>query len=179
MSTVSSPLVSIVTPVYNGERYLEECVESVLRQTYTQWEYLIVNNCSVDSTHDIAERYAKRDGRVRVYHCKQFVGVIESHNRAFRLISPNSKYCKVVSADDWLFPDCVARMVNLAEANPSVGIVGSYTLSGGGALWRVKFDGLPYERTVVSGREACRWHLLGGHYFLGMPSICSISVRSC
>jgi len=61
-------------------------------------------------------------------------------------------------------------MVDMAEANPSVGIVGAYTLRGDGTNWRVTFDGLPYETTVITGREACRWHLLGGHYFLGIPT---------
>jgi glycosyltransferase involved in cell wall biosynthesis len=170
MNAASQPLVSIVTPVYNGEQYLVECIESVLKQTYENWEYLIVNNCSTDSTLGIAKGYAERDDRIRVYDYSMFVDVIESYNRALRLVSQRSKYCKVISADDWLFPECVARMVDLAEVNPSVGIVGAYTLRGDGTNWRVRFDGLPYRSTVVPGREACRWHLLGGHYFLGNPT---------
>ena len=94
------PLVSIVTPVFNGQRYLEECIESVLQQSYENWEYLIVDNASTDSTFSIAQQYAARDARVRAYHYDEFVGVIESHNRALRLISTNSKYCKVLAADD-------------------------------------------------------------------------------
>lgn len=160
----------MVTPVYNGERYLVECIESVLQQTYKNWEYLIVNNCSTDSTLGIAKRYAERDDRIHVYNYDEFVDVIESYNRALRLVPQCSKYCKVIGADDWLFPECVARMVDLAEANPSVGIVGAYTLRHDGTSWRVKFDGLPYRSTVVPGREACRWHLLGGPYFLGIPT---------
>jgi len=170
MNPASEPLVSVVTPVYNGAKYLIECIESVVNQTYKHLEYLIVNNCSTDATLDIAKRYEKLDGRVHVYDYREFVDVIESHNRAFRLISSQSKYCKVVSADDCLFTECVARMVALAEANPTVGVVGAYTLSGGSAGYRVMFDGLPYGITVVPGREACRWHLLGGRYFLGMPT---------
>ena len=170
MNAASQPLVSIVTPVYNGERYLFECIESVIRQTYENWEYLIVNNCSTDSTAEVASRYAGRDDRIRVFSYDEFVDVIESFNRAFGLISERSKYCKVVCADDWLFPECIARMVALAEAHPSVGIVGAYTLRDDGMNPRVVFDGLPYKTKVVLGREACRWHLLGGHYFLGIPT---------
>ena len=98
-------LVAVVTPVYNGEKYLVECIESVLAQTYHNWHYTIVNNCSTDKTLDIAERYAKMDGRVRVLSYNEFVGAIENHNRAVRIISPDSKYCKVVSADDWIASD--------------------------------------------------------------------------
>ena len=164
------PVVSIVTPVHNGERYLDECIQSVLVQTYTHWEYLIVDNCSSDATLDIARRYAAQDTRIHVHGYDAFVDVIGSHNRALRLISPNSKYCKVLSADDCLLPDCIALMVDFAETHPTVGIVGAYAIRGGGTHWRIVFDGLSYRATVVAGREACRWHLLGGRHFLGVPT---------
>jgi len=164
------PLVSVVTPVYNGELYLRECIESVLAQTYSNWEYIIVNNFSTDKTLQIAEEYATKDGRIQVHSNDRLLEIIANHNRAFRLISPESKYCKVVSADDWLYPECLARMVGVAEANPSVGIVGSYQLSGGDDDWHVRTDGLPYYRTVVPGREICRAHLLGTLDVFGNPT---------
>jgi glycosyltransferase involved in cell wall biosynthesis len=167
------PLVSVITPVYNGEAFLQECIESVLGQTYGNFEYLIVNNCSKDRTLEIASTCAKRNNRIRVQTNDQFVGVIENHNIAFRLISRESKYCKVVCADDWLFPECIARMVDIAEGNPSVGIVGSYQLSGGGSEWsdwRVRWDELPYPSTVIPGRQICRAHLLGCQYVFGSPT---------
>jgi glycosyltransferase involved in cell wall biosynthesis len=164
------PLVSILTPIYNGEAYLRECIESVLAQTYSHWEYTIVNNCSKDGTLKIAEEYATRDKRIRVYDAREFVDIIANHNRAFRLISPDSKYCKVVSGDDWIFPECIERMVSLAETHPLVGIVGSYQLSGGGNKWYVRFHGLPYERTVISGREIGRSELLGLISVVGAPT---------
>ncbi len=117
------PHVSILTPVYNGEKYIAECIESVLAQNYQNWDYTIVNNCSTDSTGKIGARYAAGDSRIRVHTGRDFLDIIANHNRAFRLISPESKYVKVVSADDWLFPDCLAQMVSVAEANPSAGIV--------------------------------------------------------
>jgi glycosyltransferase involved in cell wall biosynthesis len=168
MSTREKPLVSVVTPVYNGEAYLTECIESVLAQTYETWDYTIVNNCSTDGTLEIAQRYARLDQRIRVHTNEEFLDIIGNHNKAFRLISPRSKYCKVVSADDWLFPECITRLVQLAEENPSVGIVGSYQLSGDGG--RVKWDGISYPSTIVSGRDICRWHLLGGGYVFGTPT---------
>jgi glycosyltransferase involved in cell wall biosynthesis len=167
------PLVSVVTPVYNGADFLVECIESVLQQTYEHFEYIIVNNCSKDRTLEIASNYAKKDRRIRVHSNTELVGVIENHNIAFRLIAADSKYCKVVCADDWLFPECIARMVSVAEANPSVGIVGSYQLSGGGSDrrdWRVRWGEIPYPSTVMSGREICRSHLLGGPYVFGDPT---------
>ena len=176
MSAQHGPLVSIVTPVYNGETYLSECIESVLAQTYQNWEYIIVNNCSEDGTLAIAEQYRQRDSRIRVYSNETLLPIIASHNRAFGLISPESKYCKVVSADDWIVPECLDRMVKVAEANPSVGMVGAYQLSGGDGIWYVRNVGLPYSRTVVPGREICRAHLLGMLAVFGNPT--SVMYRS-
>jgi glycosyltransferase involved in cell wall biosynthesis len=179
MSVHDEPLVSVVTPVYNGALYLRECIESVLAQTYSNWEYIIVNNCSTDETLQIAEEYAKRDQRVRVYSNDKLLDIIANHNRTFRLISPASKYCKQVSADDWLFPECLAKMVGVAEANPTVGIVGSYQLSGAGSdgrNWSVRWAELPYPSVLIPGRDLCRSQLLGGPYVFGTPT--SILYRS-
>jgi len=173
MDVHKQPLVSVVTPVYNGDPYLAECIESVLTQTYSNWEFIIVNNYSTDRTLEIALEYAKKDNRIRVHNNRDFVGVIANHNLAFGLIAADSKYCKVVSADDWLFPECLTKMVSLAEANLSVGIVGSYQLSGGGSnwrQWRVRWAELPYPSTVIPGRELCRLQLLGGPYVFGTPT---------
>jgi len=176
MSVQSSPLVSVVTPVYNGEAFLRECIESVLSQTYQNWEYIIVNNASSDGTLDIAEEYRRRDGRIRVYSNGTLLPIIASHNRAFGYISEDSKYCKVVSADDWIYPECLEKMVGLAEERPSVGIVGAYQLSGGGDIWYVRNAGLPHSQTVVSGRDICRAHMLGMLRVFGNPT--SVMYRS-
>lgn len=166
MGTDPQPFVSVVTPVYNGESFLAECIESVLAQTYTNIEYIIVNNHSTDRTLEIAQSYADKDGRIQVYSNEAFVGAIENHNIALRYISPNSKYCKVVSADDWIFRDCLTQMVELAEANPSVGMVGSYTIAGK----KIVPQGLEYETKVVSGSQLCYETLKGHPQLFGAPT---------
>ncbi len=176
MKPESQPLVSVLTPVYNGEKYLVACIESVLAQTYHNWEYCIVNNCSTDRTLEIAQRYAERDRRIRVHNNTEFVGCDQNGNIAYRQISMESKYCKVVHGDDWIFPDCIRQMVELAEAHPTVGIVGSYGLRNQQVSW----DGLPYPSTVVPGRELGRNYFLGGPYVFGAPTsmlICADEVR--
>jgi len=130
MDAQAQPLVSVVTPVYNGEKYLAECIESVLSQTYQHWEYIIANNCSTDRSLEIAQSYAEKDARIRIHNNRTFVGMSENHNIGVQLISPDSTYCKIVHADDWLFPECIAHMVTVAEAHPSVSIVGAYGLRG-------------------------------------------------
>ena len=168
------PLVSVVTPVYNGAEYLAECIESVLKQTYVNWEYVIVDNCSTDGTLEIARKYEARDQRLRVISPGVFVDLVESGNRSLREISPASKYTKVLHADDWLFPECLARMVELAERNPTVGVVSAYRLE----ETRVTLTGLPHSVSVLSGRDICRSTLLGGPYphLFGSPT--SLLIRS-
>ncbi len=167
---MNQPLVSVVTPVYNGEEYLAECIESVLSQTYSNWEYTIVDNVSKDGTRALAEKYAQTDKRIKVHTNDTFLDIIANHNKAFSMISPASKYCKDVSADDWILPECLERMVTVAEANPSVGVVGSYQLSGGCDKWYLRTDGLPYPTDSFSGREIGRKSLLGKLNVLGNPT---------
>src|SRR5260221_13190246 len=156
MNIEEQPLVSVLTPVYNGGNFLAECIESVLSQTYQNFEYIIVNNCSQDRNLEIAQQYAAKDRRIKIHNNETFVGVIDNHNLAFGLMSAQARYCKVVSADDQIFPDCISHMVELAEANPSVGIVGCYQLSGGVVRWQ----GFRYPAFVVPGRELGRQFLL-------------------
>ena len=166
MRSSSLPFVTILTPVYNGEKYLVECIESVLAQTFENWEYIIINNCSTDGSLAIAEHYARKDPRIRVLTNARFVGVIESHNIAFGLVPLESKYCKVVSADDWITPDCVTKMVSLAEAYPTAAIIGSYQRRGEEVRWK----GLPRNIEFISGREVCRLTLLGNIDVFGGPT---------
>jgi glycosyltransferase involved in cell wall biosynthesis len=172
MSIEKQPLVSVVTPAYNEEQNLAECIRSVLAQSYTHWDYLIVNNCSTDGTLSIAQDYAARDARIRVVSNSTLIPAVANFNCALRQISSESKYCKIVLADDWIFPECLERMVALMERNPSVGIVGAYGLQDDWVLWQ----GLPYGSDVVSGREICRQRLLGGPYVFGSQT--SVLFRS-
>jgi glycosyltransferase involved in cell wall biosynthesis len=158
MNTDPQPLVGIVTPMYNNVQYVKECIESILSQTYQNWQYIIVNNCSTDGSADIAHGYAQRDSRIRVHDNENFLPVVANHNIALRQVSPESKYCKMVFSDDWIFPRCLEEMVAAAQAHPSVGIVGAFGLQGRETA--VKWAGLPYPSRLVSGRE------LGRRYFL-------------
>ena len=168
----SAPTVSIVTPVYNGEQYIRECIESVIEQTYTNWEYLIVDNCSTDATRAIADEYAQQDQRITVVKNSEFLDIMPNWNRALRLISPDSTFCKVVHADDTLFPSCVESMVSVAQKDDRIGIVGAYRKHGD---W-VDLNWLPSPDEVFSGREVCRLYLMGNPDIFGSPS--NILMRS-
>jgi glycosyltransferase involved in cell wall biosynthesis len=171
----SPPFVSVVTPVYNGAGYLTECIESVLRQTYANFEYVIADNVSTDDSLAIARTYADRDPRVRVVaHDEHLSHHIANWNRSMQQIAPEAAYVKVVHADDWLFEECLERMVDVAERNPTVGLVGAYRLDED----RVNLDGLPPSTTVVPGRDLARSYLLGGPlpFLFGSPT--SVLVRA-
>jgi len=95
-----------------------------------------------------------------------------------RQISPDARYCKVVFADDWIFPQCLAEMVAVAEEHPSVGIVGAYGLQGHEVMWA----GLPYPSRLISGREVCRRLFLEELYVFGTSTSLLYRadlVRSC
>lgn len=164
--TAAAPTVSVVTPFYDTEAYLAECIESVLAQTRGDFEYLLVDNQSTDRSAEIAQFYARTDPRIRVLRTEQFLDQVANYNFALSQISPASRYVKIVQADDWIFPRCLADMVELGDANPGVAIVSSYDLKG----TDVRGVGLPPDRRVISGREACRLHLLEGVYMFGSPT---------
>jgi glycosyltransferase involved in cell wall biosynthesis len=144
----------------------------VLSQTYDNWEYVIVNNCSTDHSLEIAKNYAKNDERIRTHNNAEFFDLINNWNHAVKQISPQSKYCKIVHADDWLFPECIERMVKVAELKPTISIVGSYVLKGD----TIVGSGLPYPSTIVPGNELCRLTLLRKLYVFGSPT--SLLIRS-
>jgi glycosyltransferase involved in cell wall biosynthesis len=163
MNTSSQPLVSVITPVYNGAEFLAECIESVLAQTYQNWDLTIVNNCSTDASGEIARQYAAKDPRIRIHENTQFLRAVPNYNVGLRQISVASKYCKIVFADDWIFPECLERMVAVGEQHPSVGIVGAYGLQGRQVMWA----GLAYPSALVPGREICRKLYLEDLYVFG------------
>jgi glycosyltransferase involved in cell wall biosynthesis len=158
----SQPLVSVLTPFHDTADHLAECIESVLAQTYTNFEYILLDNQSTDGSSEIAARFAEKDPRIRILSTSQLLPQTENYNCALRQISPGSKYCKIVQADDWLYPACVEEMVAVAELYPSIGLVSSYRLVG----TEVAGTGLPPRQAFFDGKTISRMHLLGAPVFL-------------
>jgi glycosyltransferase involved in cell wall biosynthesis len=163
----SRPLVSIVTPVHNGAQFIAQCITSVLAQTYDNWEYLIVENKSEDETLNIIRQYAIKEPRIKVIETNELLPVMKNWNYALSKISDQSKYCKIIHADDLLYPNCVEEMVGVAEEYPSVGLVGSYSLWGN----QVRGDRLEAGKSFFSGREIAKLTLQRLIYPFLSPSV--------
>lgn len=162
----SHPKVAVVTPVYNTAEYLAECIESVLAQSFGDFEYLIVDNASTDDSLSIAREFERVDHRVRVTHCDDHLPQIPNYNRAAGLANADAKYCKFLQADDALFPRCLEDMVSLGDQDDAITVVGGYSLS----QYFVFLDGLDYYDRILDGKELCRRYFRGGRYIFGNPT---------
>src|SRR5256885_11934472 len=114
----TQPLVSIVIPAYNHAPYLPETIESVLRQTYQNWELLIIDDGSTDATPEIVQRYS--DARIRPYRQENH-GLSATVNRGIELA--HGEYFAFLPSDDLYEPDKLAIQVPVLEENPAVGAV--------------------------------------------------------
>ncbi len=112
-------------PVYNGERYLEEALESILGQSFEDFELVISDNASTDRTGEICRAHADKDERIRYFCMEQNLGVIQNFNTVFRLST--GEYFKWAAADDVCGPDYLKRAVEILDTDPSVVLVWAKT----------------------------------------------------
>jgi glycosyltransferase involved in cell wall biosynthesis len=115
------PTVSVCLPVYNGAKYLGASIESVLAQSYQDFEILISDDCSTDQTSGVMETYAKQDKRVKAWTNEKNLGHYPNYNACIEKAS--GKYIKLFAQDDLLHPDFLARFVLIFDQNPKVGLV--------------------------------------------------------
>lgn len=108
------PFISVIIPIYNVEKYLEQCLYSVLDQTYTDWEAILVDDGSPDSCPGICDAYAARDSRFKVIH-KSNGGISETRNDGMKEAS--GEYIYLLDADDYLLPNAFQSLVTCAEAH--------------------------------------------------------------
>ena len=126
--SAKGPFVSVVMPVYNGERFLREAIESVLAQSYGHFELVIVDDGSSDGSLQIAEEYAARDPRVRPLRNERNLGIVQTRNRAFAEASRDAVYFAVLDCDDVCEPKRLEHQVLFLEHNPDHALVGGHTL---------------------------------------------------
>src|SRR5262245_23893970 len=122
----SSPRVSIGMPVRNGERFIRQAIDSLLAQTFGDFELIICDNASTDQTQQICEEYASRDPRVRYFRNEANLGPAANYNRCFEL--SRGEYFRWHAHDDQAAPEYLARCVELLDRDPSVVVAYPKTL---------------------------------------------------
>lgn len=125
--------VSVLTPAYNVEKYIIETIESIISQTFTDFEFIILDDNSSDNTFIIASEYAKRDSRIKVYKNEINLGIAGNRNKLIDLAQ--GEYIAWQDSDDISLPDRLEKQVMLLDNNKDVGIVG-----GGLQLFNQKGD---------------------------------------
>jgi hypothetical protein len=155
---VTGPTVSVLLTSYNRERYIAASIESVLAQTFTDYELLITDNCSTDRTLDIARSFERRDPRVRVVVNERNLGQFGNRNRAAELA--RGRFLKYHDSDDLMYPHCLEVMVNMLASEPHAG----FGLSTGW-MW----PGGPCPM-LLTPRMAYQREYFGGGLFMGGPA---------
>ena len=150
---MSTPLVSVLMPVYNGEPYLREAVESILNQTFTDFELLIIDDASTDRSPEIIRSY--QDPRIRVIRNPTNRGVAYSRKKGLELAV--GEYVAVLDADDVAFNDRLQIQADFLDANPDICLVGSvYEV--------IDEDGeVKFTQEVPTDPLTIRWKLLFGN----------------
>lgn len=114
------PKVSVLMTAYNRERFIREAIGSVLLSTFTDYELIIVDDCSIDKTVEIAREYQKKDSRVKVFVNEKNLGDYPNRNKAASYAT--GKYLKYVDADDYIYPNGLEIIVNQMEKFPEAAV---------------------------------------------------------
>lgn len=120
MTNSKNPVISLALPVFNGENFVKEALESIREQTFTDYELIISDNASTDSTEEICRAFAEADSRVRYFRNETNIGAGPNFNLAFSYAT--GRYFKWVSHDDTMAPDYLARTLAMLEANPDAAL---------------------------------------------------------
>lgn len=160
---MEQPLVSVIVPVYNGEKYVGRCVDSILNQEYKNIELILVNDGSKDRTAEICTQYAERDSRVRVID-KENTGVSDSRNCALGRAA--GKYIQFLDCDDWMTKDSTRLLVECAEEMECDMVVADFYRVVGERLSR-KGD---IRENKIMDRQTYVWYMSGNpaDYYYGV-----------
>lgn len=129
-------MISVIAPVYNAEKYLHRCIDSILVQSFTDFELLLINDGSKDNSGKICDEYAAKDSRIRVFH-KENGGVSSARNLG--LENAKGDYIMFVDSDDYMFPEMCELMAATIESKKADLVVCGTTETGGG-YWRPAAD---------------------------------------
>jgi len=152
------PVLSIIMGTYNSEKYISEAVDSILKQTFTDFEFIIVDDGSVDKTASILKNFCQKDSRIKVLWQKENIGLARSLNRALNIAK--GKYIARMDADDIALKERLEREIEFLEKNEDYSIVGTgcYFLNSKGEIFGEKIFPI-YDKDIKK-------ELLKGNAFL-------------
>lgn len=153
--------ISVVVPIYNVEKYLPRCIESLLAQTYQNLEIILVDDGATDRSAEICDEYAKKDARIKVIH-KENGGLSDARNAGTK--AATGTYIGFVDSDDFIVPDMYEKMATaLAEQNADIAVCNYLYVDEDGKALAERNGSLPIEDKVLSGKEAVK-KLVGPEY---------------
>lgn len=126
MEDKKRPLVSIVLPVYNGEKYLEISIQSCINQTYKNWELLVIDDGSIDRTEEIVRKFEKEDNRIHFFKNKENLKLPKALNRGFSLAK--GEYLTWTSDDNYFRTEALEQMVNKLQESKCGLVFSSYSI---------------------------------------------------
>lgn len=158
---MTSPTISIIVPVYNVEQYLHRCLDSILAQTFTDFEVLVVDDGSPDRCGEICDEYAKKDSRIRVFH-KENGGVSSARNLGIH--EAKGGFICFVDSDDIIRPNYLQTLLSIEENTNADMIVGSAVrktksknLEEDLLLKDKVYDKIQYAQMLYDMRKVCLW----------------------
>ncbi len=162
------PLVSICIPTYNSAAFIADAIESVLKQTLSDFEIIITDNCSTDATVEICNKYKEKDARVFLYSNQKNIGAFPNFNQGVSLA--NGQYLKFLMSDDLLEPNYLERTIAIFDQYPAVKVVGcsQQNVDENGQTTR---SVSPYAQScLVSGRKITKELLMKMSNDIGAPT---------
>ena len=135
-------MISVIVPVYNTEKYLHRCVDSILAQTFTDFELLLIDDGSTDKSGAICDEYAQKDSRVRVFH-KENGGVSSARNVGLK--NGRGEWISFVDSDDWVKKNFLDKLIVNSE-NVDLGCVGFIQIED-----KLKYRNVDYEGSASEG----------------------------
>lgn len=150
---MKQPKVSIIVPVFNVEQYLHHCIGSIIAQTFTDWELLLIDDGSPDKSGDICDGYAKKDGRIRVVH-KENGGVSSARQRGQD--EAIGEYTIHVDPDDWVEPTMLEDLYRKAKDDNADMVICDYYTNEESLQKYIKQEPTKLDSIVVLG-ELLQW----------------------
>lgn len=154
MALNNSTLVSVVMPAYNAERFIEETIQSVVWQTYENWELIVVDDCSTDGTRSLVMQWADRDSRITLLPCRENGGVAKARNVG--IAAAKGRWIALLDSDDLWMADKLEKQLKLAEETGAELIYCSYALMSPEreTIFLVPEE-TDYEKTLVQSVISC------------------------